>query len=100
MRSFAGLSFAAGFRRAVVVVAGVGGDPVVGAVLVVRLALARCVALFPYTPLFRSFGRRRALAFFVFVELPGDRAAGGRAEQAGDRGLVLEHAADVGRADG
>src|SRR5438309_7688523 len=76
--------------------------------------------LFPYTTLFRSerralgrfvgrvavghrdrvFGRRRALAFFVFVELPGDRAAGGRAEQAGDRGLVLEHAADEARGGG
>src|SRR5205807_2142131 len=94
---FHGLRFAAGFRRAVVVVAGVGGDPVVGADRAERRALGRFVGRVAVGHRDRVFGRRRALAFFVFVELPGDRAAGGRAEQAGDRGLVLDHAADEPR---
>src|SRR5207253_366426 len=88
-----GLGRAAGFGRRVVVVAGVGGDPVVGSDGADRRALGRfAVAL---APLFRSvFGDRRALAFLVVEQLPRDRPAGGRAEQARERRLVLEDAAD------
>src|SRR3989442_2700219 len=55
--------------------------------------------LFPYTTLFRSAvgGHHAAfggLAFLVVVELPADLPARFGAEQAGDRGLVLEAGAD------
>src|SRR4029077_5802242 len=77
----------------VVRVTGVGGDPVVGADGADRRALGRFVAAVALVHRGRVFGRRRALAFLVVVELPRDRAFGGRAEQARDRGLVLEDAA-------
>src|SRR5438445_264593 len=84
----------------VVLVARVGGHPVVGAGLRGARALRRCVfavvgdlvlvlgrapgaILFPYTTLFRS--------------LPADLPAGVGAEQAGDLGLVLEGLTDRAR---
>src|SRR5437868_3850494 len=97
---FHGLRFAAGFRRAVVVVAGGGGDPVVAAERAARRALGRFVGLVAVGHRYRVFGRRRALPFFLIRGPSGLRAAGGRAEQAGDRGLVLEHAADEARGGG
>src|SRR5438132_1091522 len=84
----------------VVVVAGVAGHPVVGAGGRGARAVGRFVGA-------RAVDRDRAvggdqaafgaLAFVVRVELPGDRAAGVFAEQAGERGLVLEGVADGAR---
>src|SRR5205085_1252929 len=87
---------AAGGLR-VVVVAGVAGHPVVGAGgggaggvggFVVAAAVDGERALGGDQAAFR------ALAFVVGVELPGERAGGVFAEQAGERGLVLEGVAD------
>src|SRR5205807_1969551 len=86
------LVFAAGGGGGVVGVAGVGGDPVVGAGFGAGAGGRRVVAV--------DVHRRRAvggqhvafggLAFLVVVELPADMPARFGAEQAGDRGLVLE----------
>src|SRR5207302_1626545 len=94
---FHGLRFAAGFRRAVVVVAGVGGDPVVGADRAERRALGRFVGRVAVRSEERRVGRGRGVAWFVCVELPGDRAVGGRGEQAGFFVLGLRRHAGLSR---
>src|SRR4029077_5651571 len=83
-----GLVRAAGFGRRVVVVAGVGGDPVVGGDGADRRALA-CFVGGVGGHRDRVFGDRRVLAFLVVEQLPRDRPAGGRAEEARERRLVL-----------
>src|SRR5437667_25412 len=87
---------AAGGGGGVVGVAGVGGDPVVGAGfgagaggrVVVAVGAHRHGAVAGHHA---AFG---GLAFLVVVELPADLPARFGAEQAGDRGLVLEAGAD------
>src|SRR5262249_35772177 len=74
----------------VVVVAGVGGDPVVGAGGGDRGALVRLFPAGRSSDLGSVAGQRFAFALGVVVELPAEGAAGVFAEQAGERGLVLE----------
>src|SRR5205085_1324484 len=90
-----GLGFALGGDRAVVVVTGVGGDPRVGADTAELQSQGSFVCGVARDFGF-VFGQRRALAFAVVVELPGDRAAGGF-EQARDVGLSLHDALPISR---
>src|SRR5207245_1688810 len=90
------LVFAAGGGGGVVGVAGVGGDPVVGAGFGAGAGGRRVVAVGAHRH--GAVGGHHAafggLAFLVVVELPADLPARFGAEQAGDRGLVLEGGAD------
>src|SRR5205823_2718025 len=84
-----------GVGGAVVVVAGVGGEPVVAADRADGRAFGRLVGgVGAHRD--RVFGQRRAFALGVRIELPGDRAFGA-AERARDRRLVLEDRADGAR---
>jgi len=81
-------------RFGVVGVAGVAGDPVVGGGLGrARAGRRRVVAVLGDRH--RAVGGdRAAFALGVVIELPGDLAPGVGAEQAAQRGLVLEDVAD------
>src|SRR5262249_14601814 len=74
----------------VVVVAGVGGDPVVGAGGGDRVSIGPLTAAVGALSLHDVLPICFAFALGVVVELPAEGAAGVFAEQAGERGLVLE----------
>src|SRR5439155_1115075 len=78
-------------------VAGVGGDPVVGAAVARRGAFGRFIAAVGGDADGALGGDRFAFALGVVVELPADGAAGSFAEQAGDLGGVLEGVPDRAR---